>query len=142
MKVEIRLFGLMTVFFAVAGVVYYVWSREWAGTVLLVLSSGLAGMTGGYLFLQARLERRPGRREAAADGEAGGEDEYLPALEPVAARARLRVNHRAGRPRARPPGVAGAGSPSAPTRAVRLALPVPPPRLNPRVPLTDSFTKR
>jgi cytochrome c oxidase subunit IV len=81
MTVEVRLFGLMTVFFAVAGVVYYVWSEEWAGTVLLVLSSGLAGMTGGYLFLQARLERNLSA-EAGELGEAGGEHEYLPHSSP------------------------------------------------------------
>ncbi len=81
MRVEIRLFGLMAAFFALAGVVYYVWSEEWAGTVLFVLSSGLAGMTGGYLFLQARLERNLSG-EAGEQGEAGGEHEYLPHSSP------------------------------------------------------------
>jgi hypothetical protein len=82
MTVEVRLFGLMTVFFAVAGVVYYVWSEEWAGTVLLVLSSGLAGMTGGYLFLQARLDRKLSNADAVGTGEAGGEHDYLPHSSP------------------------------------------------------------
>jgi hypothetical protein len=81
MTVEIRLFGLMTLFFAVAGVVYYVWSDEWAGTVLLVLTSGLAGMTGGYLFLQARLERTVSD-DSDATGQPGGQEEYLPHSSP------------------------------------------------------------
>lgn len=81
MSVEIRLFGLMAAFFAVAGAVYYVWSDEWAGTVLLVLSSGLAGMTGGYLFLQSRLERNLSG-DAGERGEVAGEHEYLPHSSP------------------------------------------------------------
>lgn len=81
MTVEVRLFGVMTLFFAVAGVVYYVWSKEWAGTVLLVLTSGLAGLTGGYLFLQARLERKLSDDDVAT-GHPGGEGEYLPHSSP------------------------------------------------------------
>jgi hypothetical protein len=80
--VEIRLYGLLTILFALAGIVYYVWSDEWAGTVLLILSSGLTGLTGGYLYLQARLERRLRDGGGSAGGEPGGAEEYLPHTSP------------------------------------------------------------
>ncbi|HWC67740.1 MAG TPA: cytochrome c oxidase subunit 4 [Acidimicrobiales bacterium] len=57
MRFEVVLFGVLTVFLVLAGVVYYVWSDEWAGTVLLVLGGGLSGITGGYFAFQVRLER-------------------------------------------------------------------------------------
>jgi hypothetical protein len=57
MRFEVALFGVLTVFLVLAGVVYYVWSDEWAGTVLLVLGGGLSGITGGYFAFQVRLER-------------------------------------------------------------------------------------
>jgi Cytochrome c oxidase subunit IV len=57
MRFEVALFGALTVFLVLAGIVYYVWSDEWAGTVLLVLGGGLSGITGGYFAFQVRLER-------------------------------------------------------------------------------------
>jgi hypothetical protein len=57
MRFEVALFGGLTLFLVLAGVVYYVWSDEWAGTILLVLGGGLSGITGGYYFFQTRLER-------------------------------------------------------------------------------------
>lgn len=85
--VEIRFFGAMTLFFVAAGVVYYVWSKEWAGTVLFILSSGMAALTGGYLFLQARLESRldaaePEEGRPSVGAAPTGDDEYLPHSSP------------------------------------------------------------
>jgi Cytochrome c oxidase subunit IV len=57
MRFEIALFGALTLFLVVGGIVYYVWSEEWAGTILLVLGGGLAAITGGYFYFQGRLER-------------------------------------------------------------------------------------
>lgn len=82
--VEVRMFGALTLFFVAAGVVYYLWSKEWAGTVLFVLSSGLAAITGGYLFLQARLEAQLGDDgddgDGSGDGEERDEHEGLPSV--------------------------------------------------------------
>jgi len=83
--VEIRLFLAMTVFFVLAGVVYYIWSDEWAGTVLFILSGGLTALTGGYLLLQARLEAQLASAEEGRPSEAAepvGDEEYLPHASP------------------------------------------------------------
>ena len=80
-RFEMLLFGLLTVFLVVAGVVYYVWSEEWAGTVLLVLAGGLAGIAAGYFYLQRRLERS----DVANAGEFG----RAPVAEPAAIHASI-----------------------------------------------------
>jgi Cytochrome c oxidase subunit IV len=55
LRFEIGLFAALTAFLVLAGVGYYLFSDEWAGTVLLILGGGLAAITAGYFFLQARL---------------------------------------------------------------------------------------
>jgi hypothetical protein len=70
---EVRLYGALTVFMVVGGVVYGVWSGEAAGTVLLLLTGGLAAIIAGYLAFQDRLRRA----ESAGEAESGAEP-YLP----------------------------------------------------------------
>lgn len=56
-----RIFLLLAAFFVVTAVVYwFVSDYEWAGSVLLLLSAGLALITGGFLAL---VDRRGGLRE-------------------------------------------------------------------------------
>lgn len=59
------------------GVVYGVWSNiEWSGTVLLLLGGGFAAISGGYLVLQARLQRH---LTASSEATAAPEEQpYLP----------------------------------------------------------------
>ncbi len=80
-RFEMLLFGLLTLFLVVAGVVYYAWSEEWAGTVLLVLAGGLSAISGGYFYLQGRLEQ--------ADVARASERGPAPVDEPVAIHASI-----------------------------------------------------
>ncbi|MFC6020544.1 cytochrome c oxidase subunit 4 [Plantactinospora solaniradicis] len=73
MKSEWRLFGIVSVFLAIAGIVYGVWTHaesgrvEWIGTVALALSFLLTSMCGGFFwFVSRRIDPRP---EDRADGE-------------------------------------------------------------------------
>lgn len=60
MKGHIYLFGGLTAYFALLGAVYIVWttieygSPEWAGSTALVLSAGLSGLIGTYVWLVKR----------------------------------------------------------------------------------------
>ena len=61
MKLEIRVFLFLTIFFAIVGVGYGLWS-EWepVGTVCLLLLGGLVGMIAAYLAMTAqRIDARP-----------------------------------------------------------------------------------
>jgi hypothetical protein len=82
--VEIRLFLALAIFFTAAGVVYYVWSDEWFGTVLFILSGVVGAIVGGYLFLQARLEASlaPNEEGRPSVGAVPVEEEYLPHASP------------------------------------------------------------
>ena len=60
MKVEARLFEVLTAFFFLAAIVYAVLSREPAGTAGLFLTGGLALIVSTYFrFIARRLEQRP-----------------------------------------------------------------------------------
>ena len=60
MKVESRIFEIITVFFFIAGIVYTVLSREVVGVVGLFLTGGLSLIIGTYFrFVSRRLESRP-----------------------------------------------------------------------------------
>ncbi len=60
MKVEARIFDLITVFSFLVAVVYGVWSKEPVGTVALALTGGLALIVGTYFrFVSRRIEQRP-----------------------------------------------------------------------------------
>src|SRR6476620_10700977 len=73
---EVVLYTALSVFLITGGIIYGVWSREAAGTVLLVLVGCFAGIVAGYLAFQDRLERT---LAASTPGEAGpDDDQYLP----------------------------------------------------------------
>ncbi|MTE14084.1 cytochrome c oxidase subunit 4 [Nocardia aurantiaca] len=72
MKVEARIFELITVFFVIVAIVYgYFTGRsrtgvEWAGTTAIVLSAGLALIVATYFrFVARRLDLRPEDYEEA-----------------------------------------------------------------------------
>ena len=77
MKVEARIFELLTVFFIIVAIVYGFFTGqsrtgvEWAGTTATVLTAGLSLIIGTYLrFVARRLDLRPEDYEEAeiADG--------------------------------------------------------------------------
>jgi hypothetical protein len=66
MKVEARIFELLTVFFIIVAVVYAFFTGqsrtgvEWAGTTAIVLTAGLTLIVGTYFrFVARRLDLRP-----------------------------------------------------------------------------------
>ncbi len=66
MKIEARLFELLTAFFVLVGIVYAVFTGvsrtgvEWAGTTGIVLTAGLTLIIGTYFrFVARRLDLRP-----------------------------------------------------------------------------------
>jgi uncharacterized membrane protein YfcA len=80
--VEVAVFVALAVFLVSGGVLYGLLSDEAAGTVLLILTGGFAGIVAGYLAFQDRLARtaagaRRVEREIAEEG-AGEEEAYLP----------------------------------------------------------------
>jgi len=78
--VQWRIFAGIATFMTVIGAVYWVVSYEEAGTTMLALAAGLAGLIGGWLYLQDR--RRPAEPtddERAAGEVAPDEAAYLPA---------------------------------------------------------------
>ena len=79
MKVESYLFGFLAAFFVPVTVVYYVLSEDPTGTTALVLTTGLAGMIGYYLWFTARrMEARPEDRPDAEISEGSGEIGFFP----------------------------------------------------------------
>ncbi|NUS45915.1 MAG: cytochrome c oxidase subunit 4 [Mycobacteriaceae bacterium] len=80
MKIEARLFELLTLFFFFIAVVYAVftgYSRtgvEWAGVTALVLTGGLSLITGTYLrFVARRIDLRPEDYEDAEVSDGAGD---------------------------------------------------------------------
>ena len=60
MRVESRIFELLTVFFAVVAVIYGVFSREPVGITAIALSAGFTLIIGTYFrFVARRLALRP-----------------------------------------------------------------------------------
>lgn len=66
MKIEARLFELLTAFFVLVGIVYAIFTGvsrtgvEWAGTTAIVLTAGLTLIIGTYFrFVARRLDLRP-----------------------------------------------------------------------------------
>jgi hypothetical protein len=60
MRIEARIFELLTVFFLVVAVIYGFFSHEPVGTTALALSGGLALIVGTYFrFVARRLSLRP-----------------------------------------------------------------------------------
>ncbi len=74
MKVEARLFDIITVFFFVTAIVYGLWAKEPVGTVGLILTGGLSLIIGSYFhFVARRVERRPEDNPEAEISDGAGE---------------------------------------------------------------------
>ena len=80
MKIEARIFLLLTAFVWISTVGYAVGTYEvdghveWAGTMALALSGGLLGISGSFFwFVSRRIDARPEDRSDAEIAEAAGE---------------------------------------------------------------------
>lgn len=80
MKIEAKLFELLTVFFILVAIVYGVFTYfsrtglEWAGLTAIVLSAGLTLIVGTYFrFVARRLDVRPEDYEEAEISDGAGE---------------------------------------------------------------------
>ncbi|MBB5918076.1 subtilisin family serine protease [Nocardia transvalensis] len=80
MKVEARIFELLTVFFIIVAVVYAYFTGasrtgvEWAGTTAIVLTAGLTLIVGTYFrFVARRLDLRPEDYEDAEIVDGAGD---------------------------------------------------------------------
>jgi hypothetical protein len=80
MKIEARIFLLITLFCWLAAATYGAWTNaqdghiEMAGFVALILSGGLLGISGSFFwFISRRIEPRPEDRSDAEIAEAAGE---------------------------------------------------------------------
>jgi hypothetical protein len=74
---EVLIYGGLAASLVVGGLVYAFWSKEWAGTVLFVLSGVFAAIVAGYLGLQDRLEKTTARA-ATVEAQPPEEDQFLP----------------------------------------------------------------
>ncbi|MBH0780047.1 cytochrome c oxidase subunit 4 [Nocardia bovistercoris] len=80
MKIEARIFELLTVFFIIVAVVYGFFTAksrtgvEWAGTTAIVLTAGLSLIIGTYFrFVARRLDLRPEDYEDAEIVDGAGD---------------------------------------------------------------------
>jgi hypothetical protein len=74
MKVESRIFEIITVFFFIAAIVYTVLAREVVGVVALFLTGGLSLIIGTYFrFVSRRLETRPEDNPEAEVSDGAGD---------------------------------------------------------------------
>lgn len=80
MKVEARIFELLTVFFIIVAIVYAFFTAqsrtgvEWAGTTAIVLTAGLTLIVGTYFrFVARRLDLRPEDYEDAEIADGAGD---------------------------------------------------------------------
>ncbi|GAA4818009.1 cytochrome c oxidase subunit 4 [Tomitella cavernea] len=79
MKVEARIFELVTVFFIIIAIVYGIFTAvegelEWAGLTAMVLAAGLAMIIGTYFrFVARRLDTRPEDYEDAEISDGSGD---------------------------------------------------------------------
>jgi hypothetical protein len=80
MKIEARLFELLTLFFFFIAVVYAVFTYlsrtgvEWAGTTALILTGGLSLIAGTYFrFVARRIDLRPEDYEDAEVADGAGD---------------------------------------------------------------------
>ncbi len=80
MKVEARIFELLTVFFIIVAVIYAFFTGqsrtgvEWAGTTAIVLTAGLTLIVGTYFrFVARRLDLRPEDFEEAEIVDGAGD---------------------------------------------------------------------
>ncbi len=74
MKVESRIFEIITVFFFIAAIVYTVLAHEVVGIVGLFLTGGLSLIIGTYFrFVSRRLETRPEDNPEAEVSDGAGD---------------------------------------------------------------------
>lgn len=75
MRVEARIFEIITAFFFLSAVVYGLWSRgEPVGTVALILTGGLTLIIGTYFrFVSRRVQMRPEDNAEAEISDGAGE---------------------------------------------------------------------
>ncbi|RVW04939.1 cytochrome c oxidase subunit 4 [Rhodococcus spongiicola] len=80
MKIEAKLFEILTVFFILVAIVYGVFTAysrtgiEWAGLTAIVLSAGLSLIVGTYFrFVARRLDVRPEDYEEAEVSDGSGD---------------------------------------------------------------------
>jgi len=80
MRIEARIFELLTVFFIVVAIIYAVFTGmsrtgvEWAGLTALVLTAGMALIIGTYFrFVARRLDLRPEDYEEAEIADGAGD---------------------------------------------------------------------
>lgn len=74
MKVEAKIFNIITFFFFLSAVVYGVWAKEPVGTTALILVGGLSLLIGSYFeFVARRIEPRPEDNPDAEISDGAGE---------------------------------------------------------------------
>ncbi|RCW44065.1 cytochrome c oxidase subunit IV [Halopolyspora algeriensis] len=74
MKVEARIFNIITLFFFLSALVYGFWAKEPVGTVALILVGGLSLLIGSYFqFVARRIEPRPEDNPEAEISDGAGE---------------------------------------------------------------------
>ncbi|MFJ5534801.1 cytochrome c oxidase subunit 4 [Streptomyces sp. NPDC093261] len=79
MKIEALLFGGVALFFAGAAALYGAWSGDPAGTAVLIVAFGMAGVVSFFCAVQYRRRgRRPQDRTDAKVADAVGPLEFFP----------------------------------------------------------------
>jgi Cytochrome c oxidase subunit IV len=74
MRVEARIFELLTIFFFVVGTIYLIFSQEPAGSAALYLTGGLSLIVGTYFrFVARRLQQRPEDNPEAEIADGAGD---------------------------------------------------------------------
>jgi hypothetical protein len=73
--VQARVFGGLAVFLVAVSIGYGIWTKEYAGTVLLLLTGALTGLCGAYLGWR---RREPPGGDGAGD-DAGDDEPWFPA---------------------------------------------------------------
>ena len=74
MKVESRIFEILTIFFFGVAIIYLIVSQEPAGTAALFLTGGLSLIVGTYArFVSRRLELRPEDNPGAEVSDGAGD---------------------------------------------------------------------
>ncbi|MCW4355378.1 cytochrome c oxidase subunit 4 [Hoyosella sp. YIM 151337] len=85
MKIEAKLFELLTVFFIVVGIIYIVFTNisraglEWVGITAIALSAGLTLIVGTYFrFVARRIDTRPEDYDEAEIADGSGDLGFFP----------------------------------------------------------------
>ncbi|MGW5258376.1 aa3-type cytochrome oxidase subunit IV [Streptomyces sp. NPDC004012] len=89
MKIEALLFGGVALFFAGSAALYAAWSGDPAGTAVLIVAFGMAGVISFFCAVQYRRRgRRPQDRTDAEVADAVGHLEFFPPHSPWLYRTR------------------------------------------------------